>query len=82
MSSTFVRERLCGSIETCSPLSPIGTWIIKEVMTRDVSVVVVAINRSRGEKVVLLLFASCTTTRNVPLRETQTAKCKAKNLGS
>ena len=27
MSSTFVRERLRGSIETCSPLSPIGTWI-------------------------------------------------------
>ena len=27
MSSTFVWERLCGSIETCSPLSPIGTWI-------------------------------------------------------
>jgi len=27
MSSTFVWERLRGSIETCSPLSPIGTWI-------------------------------------------------------
>lgn len=27
MSSTFVWGRLCGSIETCSPLSPIGTWI-------------------------------------------------------